>query len=363
VFQGYRVQHNFARGPAKGGIRFHPAVNLDDVKALSMWMTWKSALVNIPYGGAKGGVACDPKTMSLMEIERLTRRFAAELIPIIGPEKDIPAPDVGTNPQIMAWIMDTYSMNVGFSVPGVVTGKPVSIGGSRGREEATGRGVLICIMEALKVLGKQVEGARVVVQGYGNVGRVAAELLQEKGCKIIGISDSRGGIYSPQGLDALSVSASKLKFGALDPEHRYQAITNGELLEIDCDVLIPASLENQIHEQNAGRINAKIIAEGANGPTTPRADAILTDRDVLVIPDILCNAGGVIVSYFEWVQCRDAYFWSEQEVNQRLTDILRRAFGEVVSASQRDHSSMRLAADSIAVSRVAEAIRTRGIYP
>jgi glutamate dehydrogenase (NAD(P)+) len=363
VFQGYRVQHNLARGPAKGGIRYHPAVDLDDVKALSMWMTWKSALVNIPYGGAKGGVACDPKAMSQTELERLTRRFTAELIPIIGPEKDIPAPDVGTNAQIMAWIMDTYSMNVGFSVPGVVTGKPVSIGGSCGREEATGRGVMICVMEALKAVGVPADGARVAVQGFGNVGSVAARLLQEKGCKIIAVSDSRGGIYAPKGLDASVVSASKMNTGALDPGGKHQELSNDELLEIDCDVLIPAALENQIHEENAGRIKAKIVAEGANGPTTPRADAILSERDILVIPDILCNAGGVIVSYFEWVQGREAYFWTEQEVNGRLTKILQRAFEEVLSASQRERLSMRLAAYSIAVSRVAEAIRTRGIYP
>ncbi|MCS6861996.1 MAG: Glu/Leu/Phe/Val dehydrogenase [Abditibacteriales bacterium] len=364
VFTGYRVQHSLDRGPAKGGIRYHPDVDLDEVKALAMWMTWKCAVVDIPYGGAKGGVTCDPKQMSRSELERMTRRFTSELIPIIGPEKDIPAPDVNTNAQVMAWIMDTYSVNVGYSVPGVVTGKPVSIGGSRGREEATGRGVMITAREMARHWGMGLDGARVVLQGFGNVGRHAALFLQnECGCRIIAVSDSKGGIYNPRGLNVEELIRLTRAGGMVPTYPDGDRITNKELLELECDLLIPAALENQITSANAPNIRAKVIVEGANGPTTPEADLILRDKGILVVPDILANAGGVTVSYFEWVQGRDAYFWTLQEVNQRLERIMKNACDEVWATYEREQVDMRTAAYMVGVARVAEAIRTRGIYP
>jgi glutamate dehydrogenase (NAD(P)+) len=364
VFTGYRVQHSLDRGPGKGGIRYHPDVDLDEVKALAMWMTWKCAVVDIPYGGAKGGVTCDPKQMSPGELERMTRRFTTELLPIIGPERDIPAPDLNTNAQIMAWIMDTYSMNVGYSVPGVVTGKPVSIGGSRGREEATGRGVMIVARAMMQRLAMDMADARVVVQGFGNVGRHAALFLQnECGCRVVAVSDSRGGVYNPQGLDVGRLIALTREAGMIPAHAAYDHITNQELLALECDVLIPAALENQITSANAANVRAKIIVEGANGPTTPEADAILHDKGIVVVPDILANAGGVTVSYFEWVQGRDEYFWSLLEVNQRLERIMQNACDEVWVIYQRERTDMRTAAYLSGVGRIAEAIRTRGIYP
>ncbi len=363
VFTGYRVQHSMDRGPFKGGVRFHPEVDLDEVKALAMWMTWKCAVVSIPFGGAKGGVTCDPKRLSRIELERLTRRYTFELLPVIGPEQDIPAPDVGTNAQVMAWMMDTYSMTVGHSVPGVVTGKPVSIGGSRGREEATGRGVMLCVRDAMKRKRMKLEGARVAVQGFGNVGGIAAKLLAEQGCKVIAVSDSKGGLHSSRGLDVAKLLACRGQYGTLCDYGKHDRITNDELLALKCEVLVPAALGNQITAGNAGQVRARLVAEGANGPTTPEADAILRDRGVLVIPDILCNAGGVTVSYFEWVQSRDEFFWTEGEVNQRLARILTAAFAEVWDLAARDRVDLRTAAYQLAVGRVAEAIRIRGIYP
>ena len=363
VFTGYRVQHSLDRGPAKGGIRYHPGVTLDEITALAMWMTWKCALVDIPYGGAKGGVVCNPKEMSLGELERMTRRFTSELMVIIGPEKDIPAPDVNTNAQTMAWIMDTYSMNVGHSVPSVVTGKPLSIGGSRGREEATSRGCLYTVLDAMKYLEMSVAGARVVVQGFGNVGAIAARLMQEEGATVVAVSDSRGGIYNPRGLDVGQVLAHKRESGRVGGFPGADGVSNEEILELESEVLIPAALEGQITEANADRIQARIVAEGANGPTTPGADRILKDRDVLVIPDILANAGGVTVSYFEWVQGLMEFFWTEEEVNERLRKIMRKAFSDTLELSRRDGVDMRMAAYSLAVARVAEADRVRGLYP
>jgi glutamate dehydrogenase (NAD(P)+) len=363
VFTGYRVQHNTTRGPAKGGIRYHPNVTLDEVRALAMWMTWKCATVNIPYGGAKGGVICNPKEMSLTELENLTRRYATEISILISPEGDIPAPDVNTNPQIMAWIMDTYSMHRGYSTPAVVTGKPVEIGGSLGRNEATGRGTMFTTLEALKHLNIPVEGVEVVVQGYGNAGSVAAYLLQDQGAKIIAVSDSRGGIYNPKGLDARAVKAFKAETGSVVGYPGAEGVTNAELLELPCDVLVPAALEGQITGDNADHIKAKVIAEAANGPTTPQADEILYDKGIFVIPDILCNAGGVTVSYFEWVQDMQSFFWSEQEINERLADIMKRSFADVLSMSQEKEVDMRTAAYILAIKRVADATMIRGIYP
>jgi glutamate dehydrogenase (NAD(P)+) len=363
VFTGYRVHHNLTRGPAKGGLRYHPSVSLDEVTALAMWMTWKCALVEIPFGGAKGGVICDPKSMSLGELERMTRRLTSELMIILGPDKDIPAPDVNTNAQTMAWILDTYSMNVGHSVPSVVTGKPISVGGSRGREEATGRGCVCVVLAALRHLGIPVQGARVAVQGVGNVGQIAARLIQREGSRIVAVSDSQGGIYNPKGLDVAAVAAHKLQTGQVAGFPGADAVTNAELLELECEVLIPAALENQITQGNADRIRARVVAEGANGPTTPAADRILAERGVFLLPDILANAGGVTVSYFEWVQGLMEYFWTEQEVNERLQKLMHQAFSEVLSTAQREKVDMRLAAYILAVSRVAEATRTRGLYP
>ncbi|MFH1352422.1 MAG: Glu/Leu/Phe/Val dehydrogenase [bacterium] len=363
VFEGYRVQHNLERGPAKGGIRYHPDVTLDEVKALAMWMTWKCAVVRIPFGGAKGGIACNPEEMSLNELERMTRRFTSEIGIIIGPDKDIPAPDVFTNAQVMSWIMDTYSMNVGYSSPGVVTGKPLELGGSEGRREATGRGCVFVIEEALKHLGMSMDNLTVAVQGFGNVGSVAAQLIAEKGCRVIAVSDVRGGILNRKGLDIGKVIEHSKKTGSVAGFHGAKDITNKELLELDCDILIPAALENQITKENAGNIKAKILAEAANGPTTPDADEILHKNKVFVIPDILANAGGVTVSYFEWVQNLQELFWNEKEINNKLHDIMVKSFNDVLSIYKKEKCDMRLAAYILAVGRVARAVELRGIYP
>jgi len=363
MFAGHRVQHSLARGPAKGGIRYHPDVTLDEVRALAMWMTWKCAVVGIPYGGAKGGVVCNPKVMSERELERLTRRYTSEISMFIGPESDIPAPDVNTTPQTMAWIMDTYSMTKGYSVPAVVTGKPIEIGGSLGRREATGRGVMFTTRDALQHLGMPIEGARVVVQGFGNVGAIGAQLLQELGCTIIAVSDSQGGIYNPKGLDAVDVKRHKAETRTVVGYPGTDKITNEELLELDCDVLVPAALENEITRENADRIKARVISEGANGPTTPEADAILFDKGIFVVPDVLANAGGVTVSYFEWVQGLQSFFWSEEEVNENLEKIMVKAFQDVLTISQQKKVDMRIAAYILAIDRVSTATLLRGIYP
>jgi glutamate dehydrogenase (NAD(P)+) len=364
IFTGYRVQHDVSRGPAKGGIRYHPNVDLDEVRALAMWMTWKSAVVNIPFGGAKGGVQCNPKEMSLREIEHLTRRFTWEISFMLGPEKDIPAPDVYTNPQVMAWVMDTYSILKGYSVPGVVTGKPVELGGSLGRFEATGRGVVITTLEALKYLKKPMEGAKVAIQGCGNVGGIAAEQFHRLGAKVIAMSCSTGGIYNEEGLDVKKILDRKAQYKCLICETKEETeITNQELLELDCDILVPAAIENQITEKNAAHIKAKIITEGANGPTTPEADAILDEKGIFLVPDILANAGGVTVSYFEWVQNLQELIWSEEEVLDRLTRIMQRSFKEVMEISLSKKIPMRTAALALGIGRVAEATRLRGIYP
>ncbi|HCU37826.1 MAG TPA: glutamate dehydrogenase [Armatimonadetes bacterium] len=363
VFTGYRVQHNMDRGPAKGGIRYHPQVTMDEVIALSMWMTCKCAVVNIPYGGAKGGVICNPKEMSDGEVERMTRRFTSELIDFIGPEKDIPAPDVYTTPQTMAWILDTYSMNVGHLVPGVVTGKPVEIGGSLGRNEATGRGCAIVAREALKTLRIGVDGATVAIQGFGNAGSVTGRVLQSMGAKVIAVSDSRGGVYSPTGLDAAAAEAHKEESGSVVGLKGCSAITNEELLTLDCDVLVPAALENSINTSNAADIRARVIAEAANGPTTPDAQTIIDEKGIFVVPDILANAGGVTVSYFEWVQDSARFFWTEEEVNQRLESIMVNSYKEVLAEAERSNCNMRDAAFNVAVARVSKAVALRGIYP
>ncbi|MFQ5594516.1 MAG: Glu/Leu/Phe/Val dehydrogenase [Anaerolineae bacterium] len=363
IFTGYRVQHNTTRGPAKGGIRYHPDVTLDEVRALSMWMTWKCATVGIPYGGAKGGVICNPKELSLAELENLTRRYASEISVFMSPQGDIPAPDVNTNPQIMAWIMDTYSMHRGYSTPAVVTGKPVEIGGSLGRNEATGRGTMLTTLEAFKHLNYPIEGAEVVVQGYGNAGSVAAYLLEGHGAKIIAVSDSKGGIYNPNGLDARAVKQFKAETRSVVGYPGADGVTNAELLELPCDVLVPAALENQITGDNAGYIKARVVAEAANGPTTPEADEIMHDKGIFVIPDILCNAGGVTVSYFEWVQDLQAFFWSEDQINDQLSQIMRRSFADVLSMSLEKEVDMRTAAYILAIKRVADATMIRGIYP
>jgi glutamate dehydrogenase (NAD(P)+) len=363
IFTGYRVWHNLARGPAKGGMRFHPFSNLEEIRALAMLMTWKCACVKIPYGGAKGGVTCDPKLLSVRELERLTRRFTTEISDMIGPDSDIPAPDVNTNAQVMAWMMDTYSMHRGFSVTGVVTGKPVSIGGSEGRQEATGRGVIYTIQEAAKAVDLDLAGARVVVQGYGNAGESVARFLGELGAKVIGVSDSRGGVFTGDGLDLPLVTRHKQETGSVIGAPRTRAVTNAELLELDCDILVPAALEGVITGRNAPRIQARIVAEAANGPTNPEADDILRARGIMVIPDVLCNAGGVTVSYFEWVQDREEFFWSIDEINARLRRIMVRAFDDVHRTAVEHDVDLRLAAYMLAVSRVAEATLTRGFYP
>ncbi len=363
VFDGYRVQHNIARGPAKGGIRYHQNVTLDEVKALATWMTWKCAVVNVPYGGAKGGITCDPTKMSVREIERLTRRYTAEISIIIGPEKDIPAPDINTNAQTMSWIMDTYSVLKGYSVPGVVTGKPLFIGGSLGRDAATGRGVMYVIEEAAKHLGIQLQDAEVVVQGFGNVGSNAAILIEEKGCKTIGICDVYGAVYNKEGIDIKKAVDFVRSTGKIVGLPETEPINPTEFLTLECDILVPAALEGQITKDNADRIKAKIVAEGANGPTTPEADEILFDKGIFVIPDILANAGGVTVSYFEWVQDLMAHYWTEEEVNNKLEKIMKDAFKQVYDSATAQKSSMRDAAYMLAVARVAEATRIRGIYP
>jgi glutamate dehydrogenase (NAD(P)+) len=363
AFKGFRVQHNIARGPSKGGIRYHPDVTLDEVKSLAMWMTWKCALMGLPFGGAKGGVVCNPKQMSRGELEGMTRRFTSEIINEIGPEKDIPAPDVGTNAATMAWIFDTYSMNKGHSVLGVVTGKPLTIGGSLGREEATARGALFCLLSALKAQGRSLEGKSVAVQGFGNVGSFFTKFVAELGATVIAISDSSGGIHNPDGIDVAAAFAHKRGGGAIAELKSGEAITNDDLLLLDCDVLAPCALEQVITLDNADQVRARIVVEGSNGPVTPAADDVLEGNGVLVLPDVLANAGGVVVSYFEWVQGLQEYFWKEDEVNARLNEIVTRAFDETWATYESRKTSMRMAAYGLAVERVAEATVTRGLYP
>ena len=364
VLHGYRVQHNLSRGPAKGGIRFHPHTDLDEVRALAMWMTWKCALIGIPYGGAKGGVAVDPRLLSRNELERVTRRYASEIMPIIGPEKDIPAPDVGTDEQTMAWMMDTCSIHAGYTVTGVVTGKPVSIGGSEGRGGATSRGVVYATFSALHEAGVDHRGATVAVQGFGKVGGLAAQFLHDAGCVVVAVSDWKGGVHDAKGLNPAAL-LRHLRTGA-DTVVGYpgtDTITNAELLELDVDVLVPAALEGVVHEGNADRVRARFVVEGANGPTTPDADAVLEGNGVRVVPDVLANAGGVAVSYFEWVQDLQAYFWTEDEVNDRLKRLMESAYDQVSELARDRRVSLRTAAQMIGVGRVAEAHRTRGLYP
>jgi len=363
AFKGYRVTHNVARGPSKGGIRYHPDVTVDEVKALAMWMTWKCALMGIPFGGAKGGIVCDPKKMSRGELERMTRRYTSEIINEIGPEKDIPAPDVGTDGSVMAWIFDTYSMNKGHSVLGVVTGKPLTIGGSLGREEATARGSLFCIRDAVAKQNRSLAGMRVAVQGFGNVGSFLAKFLHEEGATVIAISDSTTALYNPKGIDVPAAFAYKREHRTLSGLKDAELITNDDLLLLDVDILAPCALEQVITEQNAPKVRASMICEGANGPVTPAADAILEDNGVLILPDVLANAGGVVVSYFEWVQGLQEYFWKEAEVNAKLNDIVSRAFEATWETAQKRDVPMRVAAYGLAVQRVAEATTTRGIYP
>ena len=363
VFTGYRVQLNLGRGPAKGGIRYHQNVSIDEVKALAMWMTWKCAVVGIPFGGGKGGVIVDPKKLSLKELEALTRRFTTEISVLIGPERDIPAPDVNTNAQVMAWMMDTYSMHQGYTVPGVVTGKPISLGGSEGRNEATARGAVYTVVDAAAHLGMDLTKATVAVQGFGNAGSIAARLIRDEGATVIAVSDTGGGILNRGGLDVDRVIGWKKEHGTVAGFPGAKAISNDELLAVECEVLIPAALENQISAANAGRVKAKIVAEAANGPTTPEADAILHDNGVFIIPDILCNAGGVTVSYFEWVQDLNRDHWSEAIVNAKLKEIMDRSFGEVLAMSLLEEVNMRTAAYLVAVQRVADATAMRGLYP
>jgi glutamate dehydrogenase (NAD(P)+) len=363
MYRGFRVQHNVSRGPAKGGIRFHPDVSLDEVKALAMWMTWKCALVNIPFGGAKGGVICDPKAMSRQELENLSRRYATEISIIIGPEKDIPAPDVYTTPQIMAWIMDTFSMLHGYSIPGVVTGKPISIGGSLGRDKATARGCLYTVDEAMRVLELPIDGAKVAIQGFGNAGLHAAELMAQRGYSVVAVSDTGGGVANDNGLDVPALIKHKQRTGTVSGFANGESVTNAEVLEYNCDVLVPAALEKVISADNAPRIKAKVVAEAANGPTLPEADAILHERGIMVLPDILANAGGVTVSYFEWVQDLQANFWEEDEINDRLRRKMVRAFVDTYEVAQQCKIDMRQAAYVVAIARVAEATTVRGLYP
>ena len=364
VLHGYRVQHNLSRGPAKGGLRFHPDTDLDEVRALAMWMTWKCALIGIPYGGAKGGVAVNPKLLSRNELERVTRRYASEIMPVVGPEKDIPAPDVGTDEQTMAWFMDTYSIHSGYTVTGVVTGKPTAVGGSLGRGGATSRGVMYSAFCALRDADIEPRDVTVAVQGFGKVGGLAAQFLHDAGCKVVAVSDVEGGVYDPAGLDPIALlrhvrsgASSVVGYPGTD------TITNEELLALDVDMLVPAALEGVIHAGNADQVKARFIVEGANGPTTPDADKVLEDRGVLVVPDILANSGGVAVSYFEWVQDLQAYFWSEDEVNVRLRKLMERSYAEVSELAADRKISLRTAAQMIGVGRVAEAHRTRGLYP
>ena len=362
VFEGYRVQHNFARGPAKGGIRYAPNVTLDEVRALAAWMTWKCAVVNVPFGGAKGGIICDPQQMSLGEVERMTRRYAAELLDFVGPEKDVPAPDMNTNEQTMAWIMDTYSMHARHTVTAVVTGKPIELGGSSGRREATGRGILFCVNEAIKRFKMIPAETRVVVQGSGNVGGIGAMLMHEAGYKVVAISDIHGGIYNPKGIDipkALDYLKSTRSFEGYED---VEFVSNQELLELDCDVLVPAATENQITSQNADKLRCKVLAEGANGPTTAAADEILHQKGIFVVPDILANAGGVTVSYFEWVQNRMGYFWREDVVNERLQDKMVASFNDLCRYADAHSVDTRTAAYMLAIDRVAYDTRMRGFY-
>ncbi|CAN5131749.1 Glu/Leu/Phe/Val dehydrogenase [soil metagenome] len=363
VYQGHRVQHNVTRGPAKGGIRYHQDVTIDEVKALAMWMTWKCAVTGIPFGGAKGGVEVDPRKHSRGELERMTRRYASEILPLIGPERDIPAPDMNTDEEIMSWIMDTYSANKGYSVPGVVTGKPVAIGGSKGRGGATSRGVMYMIFSALRSRGLAIEEVSIAIQGYGKVGGRAAQMLHDAGCQVVAISDVEGGLYNPKGLDPEAINRHKQGAGTVSGYPGADSITNPELLEIDCDVLVPAAVEGVVTVKNADRVRADIVCEAANGPITFEADKVLNDRGVFVVPDILANAGGVVVSYFEWVQDIQAYFWSEEDVNDRLRDILERAYGEVETLAKEKGLTLRQAAHWIGVGRVAEAHLTRGLFP
>ena len=363
MFTGYRVHHNTVKGPTKGGIRYHPDVTLDEVRALAMWMTWKTALMNIPYGGAKGGVQVDPKSLSRNELQRLTRRYATEISFLISPEGDIPAPDVGTNPQIMAWIMDTYSMHRGYSTPAVVTGKPIAVGGSRGRIEATGTGVMFTTMETMKHLNMEPAETTVAVQGFGNVGSVAALRMWEQGCKVVAVSDVVGGIYNANGLNVPDLIQHTKESGTVTDYADGDRINNRELLTCDCDVMIPAALEGQIDELVAPDIKARIIAEGANGPATMEGEAILLDRNTIFIPDILCNAGGVTVSYFEWVQSLQAFFWSEKQIVKNLRRIMLENFQAVWDSAQGHGIDMRTAAYTLAISRVVEAVEARGIYP
>jgi glutamate dehydrogenase (NAD(P)+) len=362
VFTGYRVQHSIARGPAKGGIRYAPDVSLDEVRALASWMTWKCAVVNIPFGGAKGGVICDPKKMSMSELERMTRRYTAELVEFIGPEKDVPAPDVNTNEQVMAWIMDTYSMHMRQTVTAVVTGKPLNMGGSKGRREATGRGVMVVCDEALKRLNMSRESTRVIIQGFGNVGSNAARLMHESGYKIIGIAEWDGGLYNPKGIDIDALWEYRYRNGSIHGFPGAEPYDSAELMVTDCEILIPAATENVITSKNAAQVKAKIIAEGANGPTTAHADEILADKKIFVIPDILANAGGVTTSYFEWVQDRQGYFWKESVVNEQLDHIMRSSFDDVVRYAETHNVNNRIAAYMLAIDRVAYTIRQRGIY-
>ncbi|MDH7477164.1 MAG: Glu/Leu/Phe/Val dehydrogenase [Candidatus Bathyarchaeota archaeon] len=363
TFPGCRVQHNDARGPFKGGIRYHPNVTLDEVTALAMWMTWKCAVVDIPYGGAKGGVCCNPKKISINEIERLTRRYTSLILDVIGPYRDVPAPDVYTDAQTMAWIMDTYSQFKGYSVPECVTGKPISIGGSEGRAEATSLGVVVCAREAAKVVGLKFKGATVAVQGYGNVGWNAAKIAHDMGCKIVAVSDSMGGIYCKNGLNPYHVYEYKSKTGSVVNFKGCRNITNEELLETKCDILIPAALENQITEANADKVKAKIVAEGANGPTTPEADKILNEKEIMLVPDILANSGGVTASYYEWVQNLTREHWTLEEVNRKLENKMVKAFNDVYNIMRKEESDMRTAALILGVGRVAEAIKTLGLWP
>ncbi|HET8966884.1 MAG TPA: Glu/Leu/Phe/Val dehydrogenase [Candidatus Acidoferrum sp.] len=364
VFTGYRVLHSTVRGPGKGGIRFAPDVSLDEVRALAAWMTWKCAVVDIPFGGAKGGVICDPRKMSRGELERLTRRYTAELTSWLGPERDVPAPDVGTNEQTMAWVMDTYSMHVGMATTAVVTGKPIELGGSRGRKEATGRGVMICVDQAIEKLKMKKEGCRTVIQGFGNVGSMAADIMQQAGYKIIGLADIGGGLYNENGFDIPKMIdwVTNQKKPLQDFPGGGHRMSAKDVLFQPCDVLIPAAIENQITEKNAASVHAKILCEGANGPTTWQADAILDDKGVFTVPDILGNAGGVTVSYFEWVQDRQGFFWRESEVNERLMDIMVNAFDVVVKYAEKHKVNNRIAAYMVAIDRVAKALKMRGIY-
>jgi glutamate dehydrogenase (NAD(P)+) len=362
VYTGYRVQYSFARGAAKGGIRYHPGVTLDEVTALAFWMTWKCSVVDLPFGGAKGGVTCDPSTLSMNELERITRRYAAELVEVVGPDKDVPAPDVNTTPQVMAWFMDTYSMHMRQNIPGVVTGKPLEIGGSRGRVEATGRGVTICALDEMQELNIKPEDASVVVQGFGNVGMYAAKLFAERGSRVIGISDVTGAYYNEEGVDVEEAIRHVRENRNLDGFKGGDKMSNAELLTSKCDVLVPAALEKVFTADNASKVQARLIVEGANGPTTPAADAIFADRGITVVPDIMGNAGGVTVSYFEWVQNRMGYFWKEAEVNSRLEEVLLDNLAHIRRVGRENRASLRTAAYMVAIDRVVRVLKLRGVY-